>query len=361
MHNLYGLLMAQATYEQVRRVRPEERPFIVTRAGFAGVQRYSAVWTGDNVASWEHLALGIRIMLGLGLSRVPFVGTDVGGFVGSPSPELFARWIQLGVFSPFFRAHTTANTLDQEPWSFGERVETISREFITLRYRLLPYRYSLLWEAHRTGAPPLRPLFWHFQTDSMAYRAEFQHQFMAGERLLLAPVVAEGETVRSVYLPTGRWINLNTDSVYDGDRVVHVEAPLERLPMFLRAGGVVPMREPAQWIGQAVATDLTFDVFPGGEATGGFLLYEDDGTSHAYEHGSYRSTELTAVQQEDGVRVVRHVRHDGHAAPTGRRLHIRIRGVASAPRRVTVDGWVIPEVDGAEGRRDGRTTARVGW
>jgi alpha-glucosidase len=261
MHNLYGLLMSKAAYEGLRRGRPEQRPFVLTRAGFAGIQRYSAVWTGDNVASWDHLALGVRMMLGLGVSGVPFVGTDVGGFVGTPSPELFARWIQVGAYSPLFRAHTTTNTPDQEPWSFGEQVENISRAFITRRYQLLPYLYTLFWQAHRTGSPVMRPLFWHHQQDSMVYRPEYQQQFLLGERLLVAPVVNEGATTLWVYLPAGRWLDLDTDSVYQGGRAVAVAAPLERLPTFLRAGGILATQEAVQYVGDSVAGVLTLNLF----------------------------------------------------------------------------------------------------
>ena len=156
---------------------PTKRPFILTRAGFAGKQRYTAAWTGDNVASDEHLELGIRMLLGMGLSGMPFVGTDIGGFMGTPSKELFARWIEVGALSPFCRTHTHYGSPDQEPWSFGEEVEDISRRYITLRYRLLPYFYSLFYEASQTGAPLWRPLFWYDAADPRVYEWAFQHQF----------------------------------------------------------------------------------------------------------------------------------------------------------------------------------------
>ncbi len=336
MHNLYGLLMSRAAYEGLRRSRPDERPFVLTRAGFAGIQRYSAVWTGDNVASWDHLALGVRMMLGMGLSGVPFIGTDVGGFVGTPSPELFARWIQVGAYSPFFRTHTSANTPDQEPWSFGEEVEEISRAFITRRYRLLPYLYTLFWQAHRTGSPVMRPLFWHHQQDSMVFRPEYQQQFLLGERLLVAPVIREGATTVWVYLPAGRWLDLDTDSVYQGGRAVAVAAPLERLPTFLREGGILPMQEAVQYVGQAASGALSVDLFAGQE-TGRFELYEDDGASHAHERGGNRLTRFQLAERGGETVVTREVRHDGHEVPP-RMLRLRLRGLRAAPREVTLDG-----------------------
>ncbi|HEX7049214.1 MAG TPA: glycoside hydrolase family 31 protein [Longimicrobiales bacterium] len=348
MHNLYGFLMAQATYRGLRRADPDRRPFILTRAGFAGGQRYAAVWTGDNVASWDHLALGIRMMLGLGLSGVPFVGTDVGGFVGSPAPELFARWIQVGVFSPFFRTHTAANTPAQEPWSFGEYVEDIARESITLRYRLLPYLYTLFREANRTGSPILRPLFWHYQADPAVYRPEYQHQFLVGAHLLVAPVIREGQRRQEVYLPAGRWLDLHTERVYEGGQAVVVDAPLERVPMFLAAGGILPTQEPVQYVGERASRTLFLDIFPA-PWTQGFDLYEDDGVSYDHEHGEYRVTRFEAVQGAEGITILRELRHDGYD-PGDRTVELRVHAVGRAPAAVTLDGAPLPQATSAEAR-----------
>jgi alpha-glucosidase len=249
---------------------------------------------------------------------------------------LFARWIQVGAYSPLFRAHTTTNTPDQEPWSFGEQVENISRAFITRRYQLLPYLYTLFWQAHRTGSPVMRPLFWHHQQDSMVYRPEYQQQFLLGERLLVAPVVNEGATTLWVYLPAGRWLDLDTDSVYQGGRAVAVAAPLERLPTFLRAGGILATQEAVQYVGDSVAGVLTLNLF-GGEERGSFELYEDDGASHSYEQGGYRLTRFQVAEGGGETVVSREVRHDGYEVPE-RILRLRFRGVGAAPREVTLDG-----------------------
>jgi alpha-glucosidase len=340
MHNLYGLLMARATREELLRHRPNERPFVLTRAAFAGIQRYAAIWTGDNVASWEHLELAIRMMIGLGVSGVPVNGTDVGGFVGTPSPELFARWIQLGALSPFFRTHTTYGTPSQDPWSFGEEVERISRQAIELRYQMLPYLYTLFWEAHRTGAPILRPLFWHFQDDSVAYDRRWQHQFLVGDRLLAAPVTREGASVQEVYLPAGEWLELATGTVHQGGEVV-VDAPLDRLPLFLRAGAIVPMEQVRQHMGEPADT-LILEVFPGDVASEA-TLYEDDGLSLAYETGAYRLTRFGATRGEGGLTIVRSVEHDRHHPPA-RHVEIRVHAIERAPEAVALDGRPLPEI-----------------
>lgn len=336
MHNLYGHLMAEATYESLRAARPDERPFVLTRAGFAGTQRWSAVWTGDNVASWEHLQLGIRMMIGLGLSGAAFNGTDVGGFEGTPSGELFARWMQVGAFSPFFRAHTAHDTPGQEPWSFGERIEAVAADAIRQRYRLMPYLYTLFHQAHDSGAPVLRPLFWHHQDDAQAYAREWQHQFLVGRQLLVAPVTAPGVALQKVYLPAGRWLELGTGEVFEGGRAVTVETPLERLPVFLAEGGILPSQEAMQYVGERDSGTLTLDVFAGANDDG-FDLYEDDGRSHDHERGGYRLTRLRA-QRDDGVlRLDREVVHDGHRVPA-RMLELRLHDIAEPPVELSLDG-----------------------
>lgn len=344
MHNLYASLMARATVEGWREHRPDDRPFVVTRAGFAGIQRHATVWTGDNVASWDHLELGIRMLLGLGLSGVPFTGMDVGGFVGSPSPELFARWIQVGAFTPFFRTHTVINTPAQEPWAFGEHVEGIAREAIELRYRMLPTLYSLFREAHETGAPILRPLFWHHPDDSTAYAPEHQNQFLVGERLLVAPVTREGHRTRTAYLPAGTWLHLASGTVFEGRRSVTVEAPLEEIPTFLGAGGILFTRAVRPFVEPGPSDALTLEVFPG-EEPAATALYEDDQASRDYEREIYRRTRFETVLRRGGIELTREVVHDRFAVAE-RLLTARFHAVDAPPGGVTVDGRALERTDG---------------
>ncbi len=332
MHNLYGFLMAKATYEGVKRLQPDRRPFVLTRAGFAGEQRFTAVWTGDNAASEEHLELGIRMLQGLGLSGVPFVGTDVGGFIGTPSQELYARWIQTGAFSPLFRSHTHYGSNDQEPWSFGENIEMINRQFISLRYQMMPYLYSLFYESSRNGAPLLRPLFWHDQTDPQTYNTAYQHQFFVGEKLLLAPVTRVGHYLKKVYLPGGKWLDYNTEKTYEGPTHIIVEAPLDHLPMFLREGAIIPRRETVQYIEEQPLNHLIVDIFPAA-SQGEFLLYEDDGISFDYLNGEYRLTALQYQRSEKQLRFQTKRLHDQFRTPR-RRWEIRFHGIEQAPSRI---------------------------
>ena len=322
LRNLYGYHMAQATYEGLRARFPDRRPFVLTRAGFAGEQRYTAVWTGDNTSSWEHLGLGIRMQLGLGMSGVAFNGMDVGGFEGHPSAELFTRWLQVGALSPLFRNHTANDTPDQEPWAFGERTEEAARRIIEDRYRYLPHLYTLMWEATQTGAPPWRPLWWHRPDDAEAYARRWQHEFFVGEHVLAAPVIEEGARFQEVYLPAGTWLDLGTGRVYEGERRVVVEAPLERLPLFLHAEGFFVTQESMQYVGEKDPAYLRLDVLPAAPS-GRTVLYEDDGESFAFENGAFRVTEFGYANGDDGLVVTRRVKSDGYQ-PATRILEVRL-------------------------------------
>ncbi len=351
MHNLYGFLMAQTAWEAFRTHRPQQRPFVITRAGFAGEQRFTTVWTGDNAATSEDLELGIRMLLGLGLSGVPFVGMDVGGFIGTPSPELYARWLAACIFSPFLRTHSQQDTPDQEPWSFGESVEAISRQFIELRYRMLPYLYTQVWEAQESGSPVLRPLFWHYQDDPSVYERAYQHQFLVGENLLVAPLTRVGERFKKVYLPAGQWLDLNTGEIYAGGQTVIVEAPLERLPMFLREGGMIATQPVMQYVGEKVADRLTLEVFLRGQY-GTYLHYEDDGETRAYLDGQYRLTQFETDFQNDHYTFTANRLYD-HFTPAPRLLEVRFRGIRTAPGRVQLDQNPLPALDAAAADQPG--------
>ncbi len=277
LHNKFALLMAQATYEGLLADKPDLRPFIVTRAGWAGIQRYAAVWTGDNSASYDDLALSIRTNLGLGLSGVPFVGCDVGGFIGRPDSELYVRWMQAASFSPFMRSHTVVDSPDQEPWSFGEASEELCRQAISLRYALLPYLYSELHRAHETGVPLYRPVWLEFPEDTTCRSSDSQHQFMIGESMLVAPVLRQGQRFQKVYLPEGRWYEPGRGKFHQGPGSVLVEAPLSYLPRFYREGAIIPTREVQQYVDEVPLETLKLTVVPG--KAGRYVLFLDDGVS----------------------------------------------------------------------------------
>ena len=237
-NNLYGLLMNQAGHDALRRFRPNRRPWILSRSGWAGIQRYAWNWTGDVESTWRGLRQTLTIMLGLGLSGVPFTGSDIGGFSGNPDAELFVRWFEMAAFTPFFRGHSSVSTKRREPWAFGEEATAIVREILRLRYQLLPYIYTAAWQASREGAPLMRPLFWREEGNPDLLDRE--DEFYFGDWLLIAPVLDKGKQQREVLLPQGKWYDFWRDRVYEGARTVTVPAPPGKIPVFVRQGAVIP-------------------------------------------------------------------------------------------------------------------------
>ncbi len=289
--NVYGLLMARSTFEGTRKLMNNRRPLNITRAGYAGLQRYTALWTGDNQATDEHMMLGCRLVNSIGLSGVAFTGVDVGGFSKDPSPALFARWIGVGAFTPFFRSHTHHDTRSAEPWSFGERVENISRNYISLRYRLLPYIYSAFRESARTGMPVSRSLAIDFTFDEKIYAYAYQNQYLFGPSILVAPVESTRDLAK-VYLPAGSWYDMHDGKRYAGNSEIIAEAPLHRLPLYIRGGSVVPMQAPVQSTAEIAGNTLSLHIYYGNESSD-FVYYEDDGVSYNYENGDYLSRKIS--------------------------------------------------------------------
>lgn len=294
VHNVYGSEMARASYEGAVAADPNRRPFTVTRAGYAGVQRHALVWTGDNDANWEHLADSIQMLLNLSLSGVAFCGADVGGFHDNTTGELLARWTQLASMTPFFRNHSNIRTIDQEPWAFGPRIEAICRRYIELRYQLLPYLYGLFVQAHRHGAPIMRPLLWHYQNDPRAVAAS--DQFLLGPDLLVAPILRHGATARSVYLPTDTWTDFWTGETIRGGQHILVEAELERLPLFVRSGAILPLVPVQQYVGERTLDTVNLHIWPG--PSGHLDWYEDDGLSFEYTRGAFHERRISLARRK---------------------------------------------------------------
>ncbi|HZE05683.1 MAG TPA: glycoside hydrolase family 31 protein, partial [Solirubrobacteraceae bacterium] len=279
VHNLYALLECRAAFEALARLRPGRRPFVLTRAGFAGIQRYAWVWTGDNSSSWQHLEESVPMLLGLSLSGVPFIGADIGGFSGDSNGELLARWTWLGVCYPLMRNHSECDSLAQEAWSFGEPWTGYVREAVRLRYRLLPQLYSLAREAVEEGAPPLRPMLFEYPADEIAW--SLADQFMLGADLLAAPALRPAQQARAVYLPSGRWHDWRSGEAIEGGRWIVVPTPLDALPLFLRGGRVLSMTDPATHTTDAYWDPLVLRLAPDSEGRVQGRVWEDAGDGDA--------------------------------------------------------------------------------
>lgn len=238
-HNLYALLMNRAGFEGLRQARPSTRPWIFSRSGWVSQQRYAWNWTGDIESTWEALRMTVSIVISCGLSGLPYNGSDIGGFSGHPSPELYLRWFQAAALMPFFRTHSAQNVPRREPWSYGEPYTSQIRSALRLRSRLLPYLYTLAWEASRSGAPLVRPLFWAGPQEPRLWSID--DAFMVGDALLVAPILSPGETSRLVTLPSGEWVHFYTDTFYAGFAEVQVDCGLENIPLFVRSGSILPL------------------------------------------------------------------------------------------------------------------------
>jgi alpha-glucosidase len=284
-HNIYGLKMSQATYEGTRNLLGGKRPFVLTRAGFAGIQRYSSVWTGDNDATDEHMLLSARMVTGLGLSGVSFAGPDVGGFMGNPTENLFTRWMSLGVFTPFYRNHSAWDTKAKEPWSFGLNVERTVKKMISYRYQLLPYIYSSFYQSVTTGLPVSRSLAIDYTFDEKVFWYSYQNQYMFGDNLLVAPVSCN-QNAAKIYLPEGIWYRLSSDQKFQGNQEVTVDAPLDNLPVFVKGSGILPLQSPIQHTGEKPSGTLDIHIYQGSRPNT-FVYYEDDGNTYEYESGVY--------------------------------------------------------------------------
>jgi alpha-glucosidase len=331
-HNIYGMQMARASRDGALAHQPDSRPFIITRAGYAGVQRYALAWTGDNSSVWEHLGDSIQMLLNLGLSGVGFCGADVGGFLDNATGELLARWTQMAAFTPFFRNHSNIGTHDQEPWAFGPEVEAVCKAYIELRYQLLPYLYLLFVEAHRFGAPIMRPLLWHYENDPTAVGTD--DQFLLGADLLVAPILRQSAVARSVYLPPGEWFNFWTGQRHSGHQYVLAKAGLESIPVYTRAGSLIPMAAVQQYVGKQNPATINLHVWPG--APGQLRWYEDDGSSLAHTRGESHERTIEFSTTRRGHRLY-------FSAARGRfksevKLWRMILRAAERPLRASVNG-----------------------
>jgi alpha-glucosidase len=332
IHNVYGMLESAATRQGMLRFRPNERPLVITRATYAGGQRYAAEWSGDNWGTWDHLRLSMPMLMTMGLSGLQFSGADIGGIFPVPSPELYTRWLEAGVFTPFCWTHS-GGPGNLEPWAFGNRLEEINRHSIELRYKLLPYLYNAFWEAAETGIPIMRPLLLEYPDDPAAVQQN--DEFLFGDDLLIAPVTKDDESRREVYLPRGVWYDFWTDRRATGPQTLAVDAPLERIPVFVRGGAIIPSRQVVQYTAQAPIDPLIFDIYTEGTSTERY--YEDDGISFDYQRGVSLRERLSVAQQPAGLSIEISAR-EGLYTPPARSLLLKVHDQRTQPRQVVLNG-----------------------
>ncbi len=283
--NVYGFQMARSTYDGAKKYMNGERPFVLTRSGYSGLQRYTAIWTGDNQAKEDHMLLGVRLINSLGLSGVTFAGMDIGGFSGNPTQSLYTRWMEIGAFLPMYRAHTSYGTNREEPWDFGEISEDIARRYIGFRYQLLPYIYSNFYESSQDGLPVARSLAIDYSNDSTIYEADYQQEYLFGPSILVAPTKST-DAFTKVYLPKGQWYDLFNDKPYAGNQSIVAESGLNQLPLYVKAGSIIPMQKLVESTAYSSGDTLFVHLWAGTEKNQ-YQYYEDDGTTYHYQNGNF--------------------------------------------------------------------------
>ena len=350
-HNIYGTQMARATYEGVKRFAYPKRPFIITRSAYSGAQRYTSSWTGDNVASWEHLWIANIQMQRMSISGMGFTGSDIGGFAEQPSGELYARWIQLGVFHPFCRTHSSGHHGDQEPWSFDNDVVDITRKFVNLRYQLLPYLYTMFWEYINDGVPMLKPLVYFDQEDIQThYRTD---EFLFGNQILVCPILEPNAQGRRMYLPVGQWFNYWTNELVEGKKELWVKTDYDQIPIFVKAGSVIPKYPVQQYVGEKSFDEITLDVYYklGKEKS---KLYEDAQDGYDYNKGRYSLSTFSFRGKENELIIQQHV--EGKFDTQYSRFKINLHGLPFKIKKIEFDN---EEVSFENANFDGQTTLYI--
>lgn len=355
IHNVYGLQMTQASYVGFKDLQPEKRPFLLTRATFSGGQRYASVWTGDNVATWEHLHLASTQCQRLSVSGFSFCGTDIGGFDKQPDGALFVRWLQLGVFHLLYRVHSMGNNFDgaaeidaqsvkqaelnakqnQEPWAFGEPYTQWAREAINFRYQLLPYIYSAFWRHLQLGEPIIKHLVFYDQTDPELIN--WESQFIFNDQLLVCPVTAPNLKKLDCYLPKGQWLDYWEGQSFEGKNKYSIALAPNRIPIFVKAGAIIPNYPVQQYTGEKDFERIELRAYAG--ANGESHLYEDEGEGYAHKNGKY-SLRQFSMEQEEGRLIIRQNK-SGELQNTYHELGWTIFGIDPTGLKATLDGQEI--------------------
>jgi alpha-glucosidase len=338
VHNVFGMENVRATSEGLLKLRPNERPFVLTRAAYAGTQRYAATWTGDNVSTWNHLGMSTPMLLSMGLSGYGMVGDDIGGFAGSPQPDLLTRWIEAGAFNPIYRDHTAKGTADQEPWVHGQKHEAIRKRYIEERYRLLPYIYTGVEEMARSGIPLMRPLLLEYPDSSEFF--DDDREFLFGPDLFVSPVTSELQDEKVIQLPPGSWFDYWTGEKSSERELKKLRPALDELPVYARAGAIIPRQAVVQNTGETPLGPLELRVYPGPACKGS--LYQDDGHSLNYEKGEFLRIHYSCEVAAAGIKVMSAVDKDGYK-PWWSAVEISVYGLDKAPTSVRVGDTTVHE------------------
>jgi alpha-glucosidase len=331
--NVYGLQMARSSFESGLKYGNGKRPFVLTRSGFAGVQRYSAVWTGDNTASNEGLLSGVLLNSQMGLSGIAFVGPDLGGYIGDGTKDLFKRWIEVGVFSPFVRNHKEFLATANEPWSYGEEAEALAKTYIGFRYRLMPYIYSKFYEASQTGMPVARSLCINYPFEDKVYDNLYQYQFLFGDAFLVVPLTTDQKS-KKIYFPKGNWYDLSSDTCIQGEKEWTGEFPISQLPVYVKESSIITLQSLIQSLKEKPGDTLYVHIYSG-EKFNSFTYYEDDGSTFNYSKGDYYKRDIAFTP---GERKIVFQKKEGKFVSEFKKMKIILHGFAPWLQTVKING-----------------------
>ncbi len=335
-HNIYGMQMARATYQGLKRFAYPKRPFVITRAAYSGTQRYTSTWTGDNVATWEHLWIANVQAQRMAMSGFSFAGSDIGGFAEQPQGELYARWIQLGVFHPFCRVHSSGDHGDQEPWSFDRSITKVVKKFIELRYQLLPYLYTAFWKYIDEGVPLIKSLVLYDQDDQQThYRTD---EFIYGDKILVCPINEPNAKGRRMYIPRGKWYNMWTDELVEGGREFWVDADLDSMPIFIKEGAVIPKYPVQQYVGEKVIEEVTLDVYYTTDKEDSFF-FDDAHDGFDYIKGRYNLSTFKLRSKKDELIIKQHKK--GSFKPSYSKFKVVLHGLPFEIGQIEIDKEIM--------------------
>jgi alpha-glucosidase len=343
IHNVYGMQNVRATYDGLRKLQADERPFVLTRAAYSGAQRNAATWTGDNSSTWNHLKMSTPMLLSMGISGFPLIGDDIGGFAGSPTADLLTRWFEVGALNPIYRDHTAKGTADQEPWVHGPEHEAIRRKYIELRYVLMPYLYTGIEEASRTGLPLMRPVFLEYPQASDFYGNN--RDFLFGRDFFVAPVTTEMVDAEEISLPPGEWYDFWTNTKLSSKEKFSLHPRLDEMPLYVRAGAIVPTQPLVQSAEEKPNGPLELRVYLPNSASNSECrgtLYQDDGHTFAYQKGEFLRVNYSCQVSNGSVTVTSSVEKNAYQ-PWWKSAHMTLFGAVATPKEVRIGDQVIHE------------------
>lgn len=341
IHNVFGMENVRATYEGLRKLQPDERPFVLTRAAYAGAARYAATWTGDNLGTWNHLAMSTPTLFSLGLSGFSMVGDDIGGFGSSPPAELLTRWYEVGAFNPIYRNHAAKGTADREPWVNGPEQEAIRRRYIEWRYKLLPYIYTATEEATRTGIPMMRPVLLDYPASEEFYKDD--RDFLFGNDLFVSPVLSETLDAHAVALPPGEWFDFWTAERHSAKDQIRLHPAIDELPLYVRAGAILPVQPVIQSTSETPQGPLQLRAYlpSTGPATDcRDSLYQDDGHTFAYQRGEFLRVTYSC-QVSSASAIVSSAIEKNDYKPWWNTVELTIFGLSGQPKEVRIGDHIL--------------------